>query len=380
VRTTRAESRPLRSVDDIAQAVAADPTSAAAGGASRPGAPGSILAIERVSVRFGSVLALDDVSLEVAHGEIVCLLGPSGSGKSTLLRLIAGIERPSAGRIVIGGAEAAGPQAFIEPEHRQVGMVFQDYALFPHLNVERNVAFGARVDRAEIQGLLERLGLAELARSHPHQLSGGERQRVALARALAPRPKILLMDEPFASLDSRLRDAVRLHTLGVVREAGTTTVIVTHDPAEALRIADRIALLDRGRLVQVGTPEALYRAPRSLAAARFFSDVAAATGVAAAGRLATPVGDFAAELLPSGAEGVACIRPEHVEIAPERTAVSGRVVAAEYCGDSRRIVVEIAGASGGLPLAIPATAPAPAAGALIHLKIHAEAVPVVPKA
>jgi iron(III) transport system ATP-binding protein len=337
-----------------------------------------LISIERVSMRFGAVTALDDVSLDIARGEIVCLLGASGSGKSTLLRLVAGIERPSAGRIALDGVEVAGPATFVDPEQRRVGMVFQDYALFPHLSVERNVAFGAGVERAAIRPLLERLGIAALAAQYPHQLSGGERQRVALARALAPRPRVLLMDEPFSSLDSRLRDAVRVHTLGVVRESGTTTLIVTHDPGEALKIADRIALLERGRLVQVGTPEALYRTPQSLAAARFFSDVATIPGTTDGSRLPTAVGSFPAPGLPAGTPALACIRPEHLALAAEPTAVAGRVLAAEYCGDQRRFVVELMGATGALAVAAPVDGgPVPATGTAVHLKILAEAVPVV---
>jgi iron(III) transport system ATP-binding protein len=338
-----------------------------------------LISIERVSMRFGAVTALDDVSLEVARGEVVSLLGASGSGKSTLLRLVAGIERPSQGRIAIDGVEVAGPRTFVDPEHRQVGMVFQDYALFPHLSVERNVAFGAGVDRAAIRPLLERLGLAALTELYPHQLSGGERQRVALGRALAPRPRVLLMDEPFSSLDSRLRDSVRLHTLSVLRETKTTTLIVTHDPAEALKISDRIALLERGRLVQVGTPEALYRAPQTLAAARFFSDVATVRGTTGRGELATALGRFPAPGLAGGTPALACLRPEHLTLSFEPTAVEGRVLAAEYCGDRLRVVVELAGADGPLPVAAPADlAAGPAVGSVVHLKIHAEAVPVVP--
>ena len=338
--------------------------------------------IDRVSMRFGAVAALDDVLLAVAGGEIMCLLGPSGSGKSTLLRLVAGIERPSAGRVVIDGIEVASPSAFVEPEQRHVGMVFQDYALFPHLSIAQNVAFGLGRRRADVAPLLQRLGIEHLAGSYPHQLSGGERQRVALARALAPQPRVLLMDEPFSSLDSRLRDEVRLHTLNVLRESRTTTLIVTHDPDEALRVADRIALLERGRLVQLGTPEELYRAPRTLAAARFFSDVAAVPGTAEGGRLVTAIGTFPAGKLPAGAAGIACIRPEHVELAAAPTGVVGRLVAVEFCGDRRQIVVAIDGIASPVPLRVPAAAPHPASGAApgasVHLKIHADAVPVVP--
>ncbi len=187
------------------------------------------IAVEALSRRYGAVTAIDQISLEVAEGEIVCLLGPSGSGKSTLLRVMAGIERPSVGRVLLDGVEVAGPRTFVEPERRRVGMVFQDYALFPHLTVAANVAFGLRgQSRSDVEStigaLLDRLGLRRYATSYPHMLSGGEQQRVALARALAPSPRVLLMDEPFSSLDRRLREDVRQHTMTLLRETRTTTV------------------------------------------------------------------------------------------------------------------------------------------------------------
>lgn len=330
-------------------------------------------------MRFDNVTALDDVTLEAARGEIVCLLGPSGSGKSTLLRAIAGIERPTSGRIAIDGREVVGPRTFVEPERRNVGMVFQDYALFPHLTIAQNVAFGMRSRSHDVAALMERLELDALAASYPHRLSGGERQRVALARALAPAPRVLLMDEPFSSLDSRLRNDVRLHSVRFVREMGTTTVIVTHDPDEALRVADRIALLDRGRVVQLGTPEDLYRAPLTLFAARFFSDVAPITGTCEAGRLATPLGSFPAQSLTRGAQGIACVRPEHWEIEASPTGVTGRIVASEFCGDGRQMLVEVEGLAEPVALRWREAAGGHAAevGALLHLTIRAEEVPVV---
>jgi iron(III) transport system ATP-binding protein len=229
-----------------------------------PGTNGSdtALAVHALGQRFGLISALEDVSLEVQPGEVVCVLGASGSGKSTLLRLIAGVARPTTGRVLLDGVEVAGPQTFVEPEHRRVGMVFQDFALFPHLTVSANVAFGMkgrpRSEIATVVGsLLERVDLTRYAQSYPHILSGGERQRVALARALAAQPRVLLMDEPFSSLDGRLRDQVRQQTLDLLRETATTTIIVTHEPDEALRIADRIVILDKGRLVASGPPEEL---------------------------------------------------------------------------------------------------------------------------
>jgi iron(III) transport system ATP-binding protein len=340
-----------------------------------------MLNIENVTVRFGKTSVLDGVSLEVARGEVICLLGASGSGKSTLLRVVAGIDRPSSGRVLIDGLEMSGPETFVEPEHRRVGMVFQDYALFPHLTVAANVAFGVGQDRGAIAGLLERLELQRLAGSYPHQLSGGECQRVALARAIAPRPRILLMDEPFSSLDSRLRDDVRRLTLDFVRESGTTTVVVTHDPDEAMRIGDRIALLDAGRLVQVGPPEEVYSHPSTLPAARFFSDIAVLPGAWRDGRVETILGSFRAPFPGTGNEALACIRPEHFRISSQPTGIAAHVLSSEFCGESRRILVKIDGLDA--PVALSASPRnwngngIVEPGTTIHLEIDADKVPVV---
>jgi iron(III) transport system ATP-binding protein len=234
-----------------------------------------MLKVEGVSASFGPVSVLQDVSLQVSEGEVVCLLGASGSGKSTLLRIIAGIERPTRGRVRIGGVEVAGPGVFVEPEDRRVGMVFQDYALFPHLTVAENAVFGVRKSAHSAAEILERFGLSKYAYAYPHMLSGGEQQRLALARAMAPQPRILLMDEPFCSLDTRLREEVRRYTLDFLRASRTTTVIVTHDPEEALRVADRIALLEAGRLLQYATPHEIYTHPNCSAVAQFFEYVTA---------------------------------------------------------------------------------------------------------
>jgi iron(III) transport system ATP-binding protein len=339
-----------------------------------------MLTIEHLTIRFSETTAVDGVSFEVRRGEVVCLLGPSGSGKSTLLRAIAGVERPTTGRILIDGAEVAGPAVFVEPEHRRVGMVFQDYALFPHLNVEANAAFGLRRGDRSAAALIERLGLRHLARSFPHELSGGERQRVALARAMAPKPTLLLMDEPFSSLDSRLRDDVRRHTLDFLRDSGTTTVIVTHDPDEAMRIADRIALLDRGRLVQYDTPESLYARPTTLFAARFFSDVAALPGIGADGFLDTRLGRFAAPDLAPGEAAFACVRPRQLKLGSVADGVEGRVVGTEYLGDCRHLMVAFPGI--GAPVAVCVepeddARDAVGPGAVVHVVVRNTDVPVV---
>jgi iron(III) transport system ATP-binding protein len=338
-----------------------------------------MLQVRDLTVRFGDNEIVDAVSFDVAAGEIACLLGPSGSGKSTLLRVIAGIEYPTAGQVFIDGKEVCGPRTFVEPEQRNVGMVFQDYALFPHLTVARNVAFGSASDPEANRALLARLGLEGFADSYPHRLSGGESQRVALARAMAPKPRILLLDEPFSALDSRLRDDVRRHTLGFIRESRTTTVIVTHDPEEAMRISDRIALLHAGRLVQFGTPAELYRRPSTLFAARFFSDLVAVPGECRQGLLETSLGAFPAAGFPSGARAVACIRPQHVRLASDSTSVAADVVSSEYCGDTHRVLVHVDGMDTPLMAhAHEAEMAVPENGARVYLEIDRSNVPVVP--
>ena len=214
---------------------------------------------EAVERRYGETYALRDFSLDVAPGEVVCLLGPSGCGKTTLLRVAAGIEKPSAGRILINEHEIAGPNRFVPPEQRGVGLMFQDFALFPHLTILENVAFGLKAlphaeARREAYLLLSRVGLERYAHDYPHILSGGQQQRVALARAIVPRPAVMLMDEPFSGLDVQLRESMQEETLALLRETRATSVIVTHHPEEAMRLADRIAVMRRGRLVQAAAP------------------------------------------------------------------------------------------------------------------------------
>jgi iron(III) transport system ATP-binding protein len=213
---------------------------------------------------FGSLVAVDRVDLAVHAGELLALLGPSGCGKSTTLRLIAGLERPDAGTVVLDGKEVAGPGGFVPTERRRVGVVFQDYALFPHLTVERNVGYGVRERTrraARVGEMLDLVGLGEMGKRLPHELSGGQQQRVALARALAPNPSIVLLDEPFSNLDAALRREVRVEVRRILRAAGATAVFVTHDQEEALSLADRIAVMRAGRLVQVDTPAELYARP-----------------------------------------------------------------------------------------------------------------------
>jgi len=343
--------------------------------------PGT-LTIENLTASFGGDLALDDVSLEIRAGEILCLLGPSGSGKSTLLRIVAGIMRPGRGRIAIGGDEVEGADGSVEPERRRVGMVFQDFALFPHLNVAENVAFGLRgkgrreIDRT-VGALLKRVGLEPFAGRYPHMLSGGERQRVALARALAPRPLVLLMDEPFSSLDDRLRDRVRRDTIDLLRDTATTTIIVTHDPSEAVRVGDRIALLRRGRLLQCGSAEDLYLRPKTAFAARFFSDVNELPGTCRGGRVNTPLGSFAAPHLPDDASVRVCIRPEHLRLAGGATGICARVLGSEFLGETERVTLDVTGLAGPVSMRVLGRARLEA-DSCVHIEVDSSNVVVVP--
>ncbi len=332
------------------------------------------LSVERVSVRYPGVVALDEISLAVADREMLCLLGPSGSGKSTLLRVVAGIETPTSGRVLCDGVEVVGPDRFVEPEHRRVGMVFQDYALFPHLTVAANVAFGlAGRSKAEtvgiVNGLLERLGLTRYAQSYPHTLSGGERQRVALARAMAPAPRILLMDEPFSSLDGRLRDEVRRQAMAFLRDAGITTIVVTHDPDEAMRIGDRIALLRDGRLMQCARPDELYAHPATTFAARMFGDLNELRGMVLGERVDTALGSFAVPHMADRVEVSVCIRPEHVHLSAHRHGVSARVVSVTFLGGVDQVAVAVAGHE--TPIVLRTTGRAEVnPGQAVHVEVH----------
>jgi iron(III) transport system ATP-binding protein len=300
----------------------------------------SRLTLEDVSRRFGRVTALEDVSLDIEPGEIVSLLGHSGCGKTTLLRVAAGVEVPSAGRVLVDRLEVASPEVFVPPERRSIGLMFQDYALFPHLTILRNVMFGLtaldrRAREQEARAALARVGLEHLADSYPHEASGGEQQRVALARAIVPRPGILLMDEPFSGLDSRLRDSVRADTLSVLRETGATALVVTHDPEEAMRMSDRIVLMRRGRIVQHGTAEDLYDRPQSLFVARFFSHLNELEGTVLAGRAVTRIGSFASTASSEGRAVTVAIRPQGVLLAlgAEAGGTPGRIVSRHFLGE-----------------------------------------------
>jgi iron(III) transport system ATP-binding protein len=280
--------------------------------------PAAGLALTGIGHSYDGVRVLDDVTLELAPSEVACLLGPSGCGKSTLLRIAAGVERQDTGTVAVDGAVVSDAARHLPPERRGIGLMFQDFALFPHLSVADNVGFGlngpgaARAERA--RALLERVGMGRHAAKYPHMLSGGEQQRVALARALAPRPPILLMDEPFSGLDNRLRDGVRDQTLDVLREEGTSVLLVTHEPEEAMRMADTIALMRDGRIVQAGAPYNLYNNPVDREAAMFFSDINVIHGVVENSQTVTPFGQFLTPGLVDRADVEIIIRPQHLKM------------------------------------------------------------------
>ena len=276
------------------------------------------LEISHLAKRFGGLPVVDDISLSVMPGQVTCLLGPSGCGKSTTLRMIAGVETPDAGRIAVDGQTVWGPGDDTPPERRSIGLMFQDFALFPHLSVAQNVAFGLKLDRTSVRrrvvDLLAKVGMGRHIDRFPHELSGGEQQRVALARALAPQPRVMLMDEPFSGLDDRLRDDIRDETLDVLKTEGTAVLLVTHEPGEAMRMADEIALMRDGRIVQRGAPYNIYNTPVDRKAASFFSDINVIRGVVHGALTDTPFGQFLAPGVPDGTPVDICIRPQHLKI------------------------------------------------------------------
>ena len=306
------------------------------------------LTLDSVSRRYDEVLALDRVSLDIAPSEILCLLGPSGCGKSTLLRVAAGVERPSSGRVLLDSQEVAGPEMFVPPEKRGIGLMLQDFALFPHLTIRDNVAFGLKsLTRSEAKtqahAALERVGLAHYAGAYPHILSGGEQQRVALARAIVPRPSVLFMDEPFSGLDPRLREKMREETLAILHETRATAIVVTHDAEEAMRMGDRVALMRAGQIVQTGKALELYRVPKDILAARTFSDLNELAARVEGGSAATPLGRFAANGVPDGAEAIVCVRQRGVRLLAPDQGVPGRVLDARFLGDIALVEVAVQG-------------------------------------
>jgi iron(III) transport system ATP-binding protein len=336
---------------------------------------------------YDDVTAVDAVDLDVRRGEFLAVLGPSGCGKTTLLRLVAGFEHPDAGGVEIGGRVVVGPRAWLAPEARRVGMVFQESALFPHLDVAGNIGFGLprRGSEERIAEMVALVGLSGLQRRMPHELSGGQQQRVALARALAPDPTLLLLDEPFSSLDATLRSELRVEVREILRRAGATALFVTHDQAEALEISDRVAVMRAGRIEQVSTPDELYLRPANRFVASFVGEANLLVGEVRHGEVQTLAGRFRAGdgMLADGSRAEVLLRPEQLHMLPvERLAAPPRpetiltVVRRVFHGSEVHHVLR--GQSG---LELEASTPSSATvelGTRVIVHARASAVPVYP--
>ncbi|WP_299736239.1 ABC transporter ATP-binding protein [uncultured Roseobacter sp.] len=301
------------------------------------------LEIRNLRRAFDGRAVVDDISFAIQPGQVTCLLGPSGCGKSTTLRMIAGVEMQDSGEIYVDGQLVCDTIFRLPPERREIGLMFQDFALFPHLSVADNVAFGlksgAKADkRKRVEELLDRVDLMRFIDGYPHQLSGGEQQRVALARALAPKPKIMLMDEPFSGLDNRLRDGIRDETLNILKEEDTAVLLVTHEPDEAMRMADEIALMRDGRIVQQGAPYNVYTRPVDRAAVAFFSDANVLHAEVSGALAETPFGQFLAPGVPDGTSVNIVFRPQHVRIDFDRNGTGPKPTATD--GTAARGVVQ----------------------------------------
>ena len=313
------------------------------------------VAFEKISRHFGTVKAVDAVDLDIREGEFFAMLGPSGSGKTTCLRLIAGFERPTAGRLSIFGERAED----VPPYRRNVNTVFQDYALFPHLNVTDNVAYGLMVKgvakaerRRAADEALELVKLPGYGARRPGQLSGGQRQRVALARALVNRPKVLLLDEPLGALDLKLRENMQEELKALQKSLGITFVFVTHDQGEALSMADRIAVFDHGKVKQVGTPEQIYKTPNS----RFVADFVGSSNVLPPDFVERHVGE----------KRWASLRPESVRLVAEGPdAIAATVISSAYLGGTTRLGLDVEGHR--INAVLPAGEPCPADGKPVHI-------------
>ncbi len=282
---------------------------------------------------FDNLPVVNDVSLSVAQGEILVLLGPSGCGKTTTLRLIAGFEKLDDGRIDINNQLMADDSTHVPPEKRRVGIVFQDYAIFPHLSLAQNVGFGLKRGQSErVAEMLNFVGLGGLGERMPHQLSGGQQQRVALARALAPQPVVLLLDEPFSNLDAALRVEMRQEVRRLLKASGTTAVFVTHDQEEALFMGDLVGVMHGGRLEQVGTPEAIFHQPRTRFVAEFLGQTDFLPGTVTDQGVQTPLGFLPQNLsLPSGTAVDIAVRPDDLRLTPDEGG-NGRIVSRRFVG------------------------------------------------
>ena len=310
-------------------------------------ARGASLRLSGLRKSFGRVVAVDGIDLEVEPGATCALLGPSGCGKTTTLRLLAGLETPDEGTIEIGGKVVSTPQRSLPPERRGIGMVFQDYALFPHLNVAANVGYGLgrRPDRARVEAMLTGVGLQGIGKRYPHELSGGQQQRVALARALVTEPQAVLLDEPFSNLDAGLREMVRAEAREILSQHGVTSVFVTHDQEEALSIADVVAVVNEGRVEQVGTPEEVYSRPANRWVAGFLGEIEVLPGSAENGTVSCEVGQLPNRAGLQGEVDV-LIRPESlavgiVEPADRRGSQDATVVSRNFYGHDQLLKLRL---------------------------------------
>lgn len=295
---------------------------------------------------YGTVEAVSDISLNLNEHEFLSILGPSGCGKSTLLRLIAGLELPSRGQVFLQNQEISGRKILLPPERRKFGMIFQDFALFPHLSVQDNVAYGAAGSKSEkqqrVKELLELVSLPHLAAKMPHQISGGEQQRIAVARALAPKPRLILMDEPFSNLDYQLRQQLRSDIREILKHEGVATVLVTHDQAEAITFSDRMLLMQKGKLVQEGTPAEIYQHPQTLWASSFVGEANHLSVEWQSNSLKTPFGELDVPDEIGKKARILMVRPEDfkLESVPECQA-NGIVKTADFSGSVQTVGVEL---------------------------------------
>ena len=285
----------------------------------------TMLRFDNVSHRYGTTPSVSNISFEIELGQVVSLLGPSGCGKSTILRLAAGLEQPLSGEIYLNDRLVASPTTLVSPEERGIGLVFQDYALFPHMSVYENVCYGLKrstlsssAQNNRVLEVLNHVDLAGYQSAMPHELSGGQQQRVALARALAPSPELILLDEPYAGLDSRLRERIRDDMLHILKEAGTAVLLVTHDSEEAMFMSDHIAVIREGKLEQSGRPIDLYCRPANAFVAEFFGEVNRLDGFINKGHLQTPFGEFPVDGAEEGAAASMIIRYEGLTVHPDQ--------------------------------------------------------------
>lgn len=339
-----------------------------------------------VSHSYGARSVLQDIDLDVAPGEILCLLGPSGCGKTTTLRLIAGLEELQSGKISWNEDVLSDGIRNVPPEHRHVSLLFQDFALFPHLTVAANVAFGlsdlsADERDARVHEVLDQVGMLRYAATYPHFLSGGEQQRIALARARAPRPRIFLLDEPFSNLDTRLRNQLRDLCLHVLKKSNSSSVIVTHDAEEAMFMGDKVAVMRDGRIMQVGPPEELYFQPNSAFVAGLFGEVNEIKGRVSEGHVITPVGRVCAPNMTEGAEVDVLVRPEALKVSQNSDGQSiASVITARLLGRSSLLHLSVPnGEPGGLHLhsRVPGRV-LPEEGATVSLSLDEQNVFVFP--